>query len=189
MRRELREEIDGIARRLMQNGEAKTWPAAKRAADALTRCGARTRAGKPCHCRGLGKGGRCKFHGGASTGPRTAEGLVRSLAAARAGFQRWRAVQKGQAAAPPPQAPAPRTLDIQDWPEGDCTFEAAWPDGFKVQVQITRDTAVLSADVWVETINLTADGKRFVCNGCERPTPTLQEGPEEFLCGKCTAGA
>ena len=47
------------------------------------RCGAKTRTGKPCKAPGNGRGGRCKMHGGASTGPRTAEGKARSLAALR----------------------------------------------------------------------------------------------------------
>ncbi len=37
-------------------------------------CGARTRAGTPCKRRDLYRNGRCKLHGGLSTGPRTAEG-------------------------------------------------------------------------------------------------------------------
>ncbi len=45
------------------------------------RCGARTRAGTPCR-RWPMPNGRCRLHGGCSTGPRTAEGLAR-LAAAR----------------------------------------------------------------------------------------------------------
>ena len=49
-------------------------------------CGARTRAGHPCKRRGLGRGGRCANHGGASTGPRTMEGRQRIAAAQRA---RW----------------------------------------------------------------------------------------------------
>ena len=45
------------------------------------RCGAKTRLG--CHCRGPAmKNGRCRMHGGASTGPKTAEGRAR-IAAAR----------------------------------------------------------------------------------------------------------
>ncbi len=44
------------------------------------RCGARTRGtGKPCQCRALANG-RCRFHGGLSTGPKTAEGRRRALA-------------------------------------------------------------------------------------------------------------
>jgi hypothetical protein len=33
-------------------------------------CGAKTRAGTPCKRRDLYPSGRCKFHGGLSTGPR-----------------------------------------------------------------------------------------------------------------------
>ena len=46
------------------------------------RCGARTRAGCPCRGPAM-KNGRCRMHGGASTGPKTAEGRAR-IAAARA---------------------------------------------------------------------------------------------------------
>jgi hypothetical protein len=46
------------------------------------RCGARTRSGKPCLApamrgRKTGAYTRCRLHGGASTGPRTLEGLER----------------------------------------------------------------------------------------------------------------
>jgi hypothetical protein len=45
-----------------------------------TTCGARNRAGNPCGNRPR-PNGRCRFHGGLSTGPRTAEGLERMRAA------------------------------------------------------------------------------------------------------------
>ena len=41
------------------------------------RCGARTRQGTPCKGPAMGNG-RCRMHGGQSTGPRTEEGLERS---------------------------------------------------------------------------------------------------------------
>lgn len=41
-------------------------------------CGAQTRAGTPCKRRDLYRSGRCKLHGGLSTGPRTAKGKRRS---------------------------------------------------------------------------------------------------------------
>jgi len=41
-------------------------------------CGAKTRAGTPCKQRGLYDSGRCRLHGGRSTGPRTEEGKRRS---------------------------------------------------------------------------------------------------------------
>ncbi|MGO9444090.1 MAG: HGGxSTG domain-containing protein [Thiobacillaceae bacterium] len=41
------------------------------------RCGAKTRRGTPCQSPAM-RNGRCRMHGGASTGPRTPEGLARS---------------------------------------------------------------------------------------------------------------
>lgn len=46
------------------------------AAGPLPCCGARTRGGSPCQNLSM-KNGRCRMHGGASTGPRTAAGLER----------------------------------------------------------------------------------------------------------------
>lgn len=40
-------------------------------------CGAKTRKGTPCKRRDLYSSGRCKLHGGLSTGPKTAEGKAR----------------------------------------------------------------------------------------------------------------
>lgn len=41
-------------------------------------CGAKTRAGTPCKRKDIYANGRCKFHGGLSTGPTSAEGLARA---------------------------------------------------------------------------------------------------------------
>lgn len=43
------------------------------------RCGARTQAGTPCQRPAYARNGRCHGHGGASTGPRTPEGLQRLI--------------------------------------------------------------------------------------------------------------
>jgi hypothetical protein len=51
-----------------------------------TRCGAKTRSGQACRRRGLGRGGRCANHGGASTGPRSDEGRKRIALAQK---KRW----------------------------------------------------------------------------------------------------
>ena len=48
----------------------------------ITLCGAKNRAGLLCRGPAM-KNGRCKFHGGASTGPRTASGLLASQNARR----------------------------------------------------------------------------------------------------------
>lgn len=41
-------------------------------------CGAKTRSGTPCKQKGIYINGRCKLHGGLSTGPRTKRGKRRS---------------------------------------------------------------------------------------------------------------
>jgi hypothetical protein len=45
-------------------------------AQSCRRCGARTRSGVKCKAPAMSNG-RCRMHGGKSTGPRTAEGLER----------------------------------------------------------------------------------------------------------------
>jgi hypothetical protein len=45
------------------------------------RCGARNRRGTPCQCPAM-RNGRCRLHGGLSTGPKTREGLERIRQAA-----------------------------------------------------------------------------------------------------------
>lgn len=42
------------------------------------KCGAKTRAGTPCKRKDLFDNGRCRLHGGLSTGPLTAKGKKRS---------------------------------------------------------------------------------------------------------------
>jgi hypothetical protein len=63
-------------------------------ANAAPRCGARSkRTGKPCRGAAM-PNGRCKFHGGKSTGPRTPEGLERSR---RANWKRGRFSREAKA--------------------------------------------------------------------------------------------
>jgi len=42
------------------------------------KCGAKTRAGTPCKQKAIYINGRCKWHGGCSTGAKTEEGKKRS---------------------------------------------------------------------------------------------------------------
>jgi hypothetical protein len=65
-----------------QNPMRKTpdWRTVLRLAHASPRCGARTRAATPCKGPAMASG-RCRMHGGASTGPRTPEGLQRIVRA------------------------------------------------------------------------------------------------------------
>ena len=49
-------------------------------------CGGKGRRSKrPCQCKEIYSNGRCKWHGGASTGPKTAEGKARSQSNLRRG--------------------------------------------------------------------------------------------------------
>ena len=59
-------------------------------------CGARTRRHTPCRGMALANG-RCRFHGGLSTGPRTSEGRARIAAAQR---KRWAKTRGGIADRP-----------------------------------------------------------------------------------------
>jgi len=52
------------------------WRTTLPLAQACPRCGAQTRAGTLCQSPAM-PNGRCRMHGGASTGPRTTEGLAR----------------------------------------------------------------------------------------------------------------
>lgn len=53
-------------------------------------CGAQTKRGTPCRCIAL-PNGRCRLHGGKSTGPKSAEGWARTRAGYRAYVDRRRA--------------------------------------------------------------------------------------------------
>ena len=53
-------------------------------------CGAHARTtGQPCKAP-AGPNGRCKLHGGLSTGPTSVDGKARTLEALQAGLKRWR---------------------------------------------------------------------------------------------------
>ena len=54
-------------------------------------CGARKKTGERCRSKAKHRGGKCKFHGGLSTGAKTPEGKARAIAAMRAGWARWMA--------------------------------------------------------------------------------------------------
>jgi hypothetical protein len=62
------------------------------------RCGARTRKGTPCQCPAM-KNGRCRLHGGLSTGPKTVAGIERiRQAVTKHGFYTKAAVLQRQLA-------------------------------------------------------------------------------------------
>ena len=63
----MRKETKGV---LLRNGNPQGNPMN------APRCGARTRRGTPCQAPAM-TNGRCRMHGGKSTGPRTPEGIER----------------------------------------------------------------------------------------------------------------
>ena len=56
------------------------WPRVDFRRFAGLACGARTRAGGWCKLLSIYGSGRCKFHGGLSTGPRSVDGKTRAAA-------------------------------------------------------------------------------------------------------------
>ncbi|MCK5509152.1 MAG: hypothetical protein KAI50_11625 [Desulfobacterales bacterium] len=60
-----------------QSSPRRQLPAYPEECSGMT-CGAKTRAGTPCKRKDLYFSGRCKLHGGLSTGPKTKEGKRRS---------------------------------------------------------------------------------------------------------------
>src|SRR5260221_11259951 len=61
-------------------------------------CGARNHRGKPCSGRGEPGKRRCRFHGGLSTGPKTAAGRARVAQAQR---HRWKAFRAAKGTSEP----------------------------------------------------------------------------------------
>lgn len=84
---------------LQRRRASREATAARTAVEAVARpqCGARCRDGHPCEAPAVWcaatrrpRNGRCRMHGGLSTGPRTVEGRERVAAATRAAnLTRW----------------------------------------------------------------------------------------------------
>ncbi len=87
-RRELRRELLWSFAWDLRQVERRKARAAKRLRR-RQRCGAIRGNGLPCPAQGLANG-RCKFHGGRSTGPRTEAGRRRIAEAQRRRWLRWR---------------------------------------------------------------------------------------------------
>jgi hypothetical protein len=88
-RRDVRQQLKALA----FNDLAEEQRRKSQDAKAKRRCGAFARStGKPCQAPALANG-RCKLHGGLSTGPRTAEGRARIGTASRRRWAAWRAAR------------------------------------------------------------------------------------------------
>lgn len=94
-RRELRRELLWSFAWDLQQIELQKAHAAERRRR-RRRCGAIRGNGKPCPAQGLANG-RCKFHGGRSTGPTTADGRARIAEAQRRRWRDWRAARSSAA--------------------------------------------------------------------------------------------
>lgn len=81
------ERLDALVKRKLADHVAREEA---RAARRRVPCGAKTRKGHPCRLLSEPGKARCKFHGGKSTGPRTAEGKARIAEAQRRRWQEYR---------------------------------------------------------------------------------------------------
>jgi len=85
----LRTSINARGGVLAAKGDFLTSLRARDVGSYRQKCGAQTRKGTPCRCKPLPGKRRCKFHGGASTGPKTPEGRERIAEAQRRRWARW----------------------------------------------------------------------------------------------------
>jgi len=88
------------------------------------RCGATTRAGTPCQLKGLYRCGRCRLHGGLSTGPTTPEGKAKS---AQNGKKRSAQGEPHEALIKPKVATLPDGDFTDTKPVQDTASDAAMP--------------------------------------------------------------
>ena len=104
------------------------------------RCGARgKRTGRPCPQSGLFRSGRCRWHGGLSTGPKTQEGKARAAANVQI---RWSVLRQATKNAASSRQGPPQRLDQLDadahWrPSGE-------PEAYLKQVHDERDSDMQS---------------------------------------------
>lgn len=96
------------------------------------RCEALTRKGNACQRPGTKINGRCKLHGGRSTGPRTEEGQAR-LTASKTTHGRTTAVERAKAKH---RAEVGRQLraelkEIEQWAVDRGHLTKSWRDQFK----------------------------------------------------------
>ena len=97
-----------------------------------TRCEARTRRGTPCQRPGNKRNGRCKLHGGRSTGPRTNEGVTR-FAASKTTHGRSTKAERAKAKhrAEVGRQVRAELREIEAWAMDHYHLAKAWRDQFK----------------------------------------------------------
>jgi hypothetical protein len=70
---------------LLRRGVLPSWPEYPNECVGMICGGIGRRSGLPCKSKEIYENGRCKWHGGQSTGPKTAEGKARSQGNLRRG--------------------------------------------------------------------------------------------------------
>ena len=96
------------------------------------RCEAQTLKGTPCQRPGNKVNGRCKLHGGRSTGPRTAEGIAR-LAASKTTHGRTTKAERAKAKqmAEVGRQVRAELKEIEQWAVDQGHLTKDWRDQFK----------------------------------------------------------
>lgn len=95
------------------------------------RCGAKTRKGTPCLCPAKQPVGRCRLHGGASTGPRTNDGIAK-LSEARTTHGKYTKTKRDEAKLRAEQGRKVRAelKEIVSWSVDHCHLDKKWNDWF-----------------------------------------------------------
>ena len=96
------------------------------------RCGARTKAGGACHRPAVKRTGRCRRHGGKSTGPRTEDGLE-LLVASKTTYGRTTKVERAKAKhwAEVGRQVMRELKEIEAWAVDQGHLAKDWRDQFK----------------------------------------------------------
>ncbi len=89
----------------------QNYSCAEVAPESVPTCGARTRGGTSCKNMPM-RNGRCRMHGGGSTGPKTAAGLARWRAAVTVHGGRSREMMKFRARVRELRSAARRTIEL-----------------------------------------------------------------------------
>ena len=97
-----------------------------------TICEARTRRGTPCQRPGNKINGRCKLHGGRSTGPRTEDGLA-GLVASKTTHERTTKAERAKAKhrAEVGRRVMSEVADIEQWAVDHGHLTKDWREHFK----------------------------------------------------------
>jgi hypothetical protein len=98
------------------------------------RCGAKTRRGTSCQAPAKQPVGRCRLHGGRSTGPRTAEGRAR-LIASKITHGRFTKEKRAEARrrAQVGREMRAELLELENWFLARGLLDKKWRDQFKIK--------------------------------------------------------